>query len=57
VQLDNRGSTKRGLDFDGAINHMGKIDVEDQQTGVQYMAGKSRSCTSEPNSNLRMELW
>ncbi|KAG0593108.1 hypothetical protein KC19_1G305300 [Ceratodon purpureus] len=40
-KLDNRGSARRGLDFEGAIKHnMGKIDVEDQQTGVQWLVSQ-----------------
>jgi dipeptidyl-peptidase-4 len=38
VQLDNRGSARRGLKFEGAIKHnMGKVDVEDQQIGVHWL--------------------
>jgi dipeptidyl-peptidase-4 len=36
--LDNRGSAKRGLDFEGAIRHdMGNIEVQDQVDGVCWL--------------------
>ena len=36
--LDNRGSARRGLEFEGAIRHrMGKVEVRDQVEGVQYL--------------------
>eukprot|EP00271_Cylindrocystis_brebissonii_P016842 TRINITY_DN4142_c0_g2_i1.p1 TRINITY_DN4142_c0_g2~~TRINITY_DN4142_c0_g2_i1.p1 ORF type:complete len:813 (+),score=98.81 TRINITY_DN4142_c0_g2_i1:618-3056(+) len=37
-KLDNRGSSRRGLRFEGAIKHcMGKVDVEDQECGVRWL--------------------
>eukprot|EP00897_Mesotaenium_endlicherianum_P008760 jgi/Mesen1/7912/ME000420S07047 len=37
-KLDNRGSARRGLLFEGAIKYsMGRLDVEDQVLGVQYL--------------------
>ena len=36
--LDNRGSARRGLDFEGVIKHdMGHYEVEDQVDGVQWL--------------------
>jgi dipeptidyl-peptidase-4 len=36
--LDNRGSARRGLDFEGAIKHdMGHFEVEDQVDGVRWL--------------------
>jgi dipeptidyl-peptidase-4 len=36
--LDNRGSARRGLDFEGVIKHdMGHIEVEDQVDGVRWL--------------------
>ncbi|MBX2999744.1 MAG: S9 family peptidase [Caldilineaceae bacterium] len=36
--LDNRGSARRGLAFEGAIKHrMGSVEVEDQATGVRWL--------------------
>jgi dipeptidyl-peptidase-4 len=36
--LDNRGSARRGLDFEGAIKHdLGHLEVEDQVDGVQWL--------------------
>jgi len=36
--LDNRGSWRRGLQFEGAIRHrMGHVEIEDQVAGVQYL--------------------
>jgi dipeptidyl-peptidase-4 len=36
--LDNRGSARRGLDFEGVIQHdMGHIEVEDQVDGVRWL--------------------
>mmetsp|Transcript_31369 Transcript_31369/g.76851 ORF Transcript_31369/g.76851 Transcript_31369/m.76851 type:complete len:844 (+) Transcript_31369:157-2688(+) len=38
VVVDGRGSYKRGLAFEGAIyKHLGKIELEDQVAGVEYM--------------------
>eukprot|EP00850_Spirogloea_muscicola_P018383 SM000168S02582 [mRNA] locus=s168:76880:80379:- [translate_table: standard] len=37
-KLDNRGSARRGLAFEGAIKHaMGTVDVEDQAFGVHWL--------------------
>lgn len=36
--LDNRGSARRGLEFEGAIKHnMGDIEVRDQVDGVRWL--------------------
>ncbi|HEY3115946.1 MAG TPA: DPP IV N-terminal domain-containing protein [Chloroflexota bacterium] len=38
-KLDNRGSARRGLVFEGAIkNRLGKVEVEDQVAGVRWLA-------------------
>ena len=38
--LDNRGSARRGLAFEGVIKHnMGDIEVRDQVDGVQWLIG------------------
>ena len=37
-QLDNRGSARRGLAFEGAIRrHMGTVEVDDQVDGVRWL--------------------
>lgn len=37
-KMDNRGSARRGLKFEGALkNKAGQIDAEDQLTGAQYL--------------------
>jgi dipeptidyl-peptidase-4 len=37
-KLDNRGSARRGLQFEGALRHdMGNIEVADQVDGVQWL--------------------
>jgi dipeptidyl-peptidase-4 len=37
--LDNRGSSRRGLAFEGRIaEHMGELEVEDQVDGVRWLA-------------------
>lgn len=37
-ELDNRGSARRGLAFEGAIKHqLGSVEVEDQCTGVRWL--------------------
>ena len=42
--LDNRGSARRGLGFEGAIHHrMGSIEVDDQVDGVRYLVEKNLS--------------
>ena len=39
--LDNRGSTRRGLAFEGAIKHdMGHLEVEDQADGVAWLVAQ-----------------
>jgi dipeptidyl-peptidase-4 len=37
-KLDNRGSARRGLDFEGVIKHdLGHVEVEDQVDGVNWL--------------------
>merc|ERR1712107_848849 len=37
LKVDNRGSDRRGLNFEGAIKHdMGNLEVIDQAEGVQW---------------------
>jgi len=37
LKIDNRGSNRRGRDFEGALKHnMGSIEVEDQVAGVRW---------------------
>jgi dipeptidyl-peptidase-4 len=37
-ELDNRGSARRGLDFEGALRHdMGNIELQDQVDGVRWL--------------------
>ncbi|PIN02305.1 Dipeptidyl aminopeptidase/acylaminoacyl-peptidase [Handroanthus impetiginosus] len=37
-KMDNRGSARRGLDFEGAVKHnCGHIDAEDQLTGAEWL--------------------
>lgn len=37
-KLDNRGSARRGLAFEGALRHdMGNVEVQDQVAGVEYL--------------------
>lgn len=39
--LDNRGSARRGLAFEGAIKHrMGSIEVDDQVDGVRWLVAR-----------------
>lgn len=41
VVLDNRGSARRGLAFEGAIRHdLGRLEVADQAAGVAWAAGE-----------------
>lgn len=41
VRIDNRGSARRGLAFEGAIRHdLGRIELEDQQDGVAALAAE-----------------
>ena len=38
LMLDNRGSFRRGLKFEGELKHrMGTVEVEDQVTGVKWL--------------------
>ena len=40
-KLDNRGSARRGLAFEGALRHdMGNAEVQDQVAGVEWLVGK-----------------
>ncbi len=40
-RLDNRGSNRRGLAFEGAIkHHMGSVEVDDQVDGVRWLVGQ-----------------
>ena len=40
-QLDNRGSARRGLVFEGAIRrHMGTVEVDDQVDGVRWLVAQ-----------------
>jgi dipeptidyl-peptidase-4 len=39
--LDNRGSARRGLAFEGAIKHnMGRVEVQDQVDGVRWLVAQ-----------------
>ena len=39
--LDNRGTARRGLDFEGALrNRMGTVEVEDQVDGVSWLVDR-----------------
>jgi len=41
IKVDNRGSTRRGLDFETTIRYdMGNLEVEDQVAAVQHWADK-----------------
>lgn len=41
VKCDNRGSSRRGLQFEGAIKkHLGRVEVLDQVTAVRYLVSK-----------------
>lgn len=45
--LDNRGSARRGLEFEGAIRHrMGVVEVDDQVDGVHWLVSQG---LSDPN--------
>jgi dipeptidyl-peptidase-4 len=51
--LDNRGSARRGLAFEGAIKHnMGQIEVEDQVDGVGWLVGQGITDRSESESTV-----
>ncbi|XP_050387775.1 uncharacterized protein LOC126804055 isoform X2 [Argentina anserina] len=40
-KLDNRGSARRGLKFEGSLKHnAGRIDADDQLTGAQWLVDK-----------------
>jgi dipeptidyl-peptidase-4 len=40
-KLDNRGSARRGLAFEGALRHdMGNIELQDQVDGVNWLANE-----------------
>lgn len=46
-KLDNRGSSRRGHFFEGAIkNNLGDVEVQDQVTGVQWLVSQG---LSDPN--------
>ncbi len=41
LKVDNRGSSARGLHFEGAIKHvMGTVEVSDQVDGVRWLAAR-----------------
>jgi dipeptidyl-peptidase-4 len=41
VKCDNRGSSRRGLEFEGAIkHHLGRVEVLDQVAAVRHLAMK-----------------
>jgi len=41
IRLDNRGSARRGLTFEGAIKHdMGDLELRDQAAGVRYLTSE-----------------
>jgi len=41
VKVDNRGSNRRGLHFEGALKHdMGALEVEDQAAAVRWCVGE-----------------
>ncbi|MFP4395421.1 MAG: prolyl oligopeptidase family serine peptidase [Anaerolineales bacterium] len=40
-KLDNRGSARRGLAFEGAIRHrMGNVEVKDQVDGARWLVNQ-----------------
>jgi dipeptidyl-peptidase-4 len=40
-KLDNRGSARRGLAFEGALRHdMGNVEVQDQVAGVEWLVAQ-----------------
>ena len=44
IKLDNRGSSRRGQAFEGAIKHnMGDLEVRDQVSGVQWLVEQGLS--------------
>lgn len=41
IKVDNRGSSRRGLEFEGAVKHdMGNLEIADQVAGVQHFVQK-----------------
>ena len=37
-QCDNRGSHRRGVEFEGVIKHnLGEIEIQDQEDAVRYL--------------------
>lgn len=43
-KLDNRGSARRGLAFEGALKHdMGNVEVKDQVAGVEWLSAQGLS--------------
>ncbi len=41
LKVDNRGSARRGLAFEGALKHnMGDVEVQDQVDGVKWLVGQ-----------------
>lgn len=43
-KLDNRGSARRGLAFEGALRHdMGNVEIQDQVAGVEWLVAKGLS--------------
>jgi hypothetical protein len=41
IRCDNRGSSRRGLAFEGAIKHdMGNLEIRDQEAAVRYFVDK-----------------
>lgn len=55
--MDNRGSTRRGLKFEGAIKRKcGEIDSEDQMRGVGWLAGEAGFSETRSLRVVRLEL-
>jgi dipeptidyl-peptidase 9 len=49
VQMDCRGSARRGLKWEGHLKHaMGTVEIEDQVEGLQHLI-TSKSCCIDPN--------
>ena len=54
--LDNRGSARRGLAFEGAIKHdMGHAEVDDQVDGVRWLVAQGLADPAA-GGRLRLEL-
>ena len=54
--LDNRGSARRGLAFEGAIkHHMGDLEVQDQVDGVRWLVEQGLADPAA-GGHLRLEL-